>query len=236
MFFHIESGRERQHNFEPLSVRGKAVMIVGGATEIGRATASLLAGRGARVFVTANNSTELRAVLKEVCQLGDEVHGMVVHFDHPEDIRQVFDEAERRLGGIDILVNHLGDADICLDAQNCQDWCTEEGIAHMQARGKGHIINIGLPVSGQAAAASKIPVTGASSLLTSITSALRRQASELGIRMTTIESGVGSGREPAVGEASLLPEDIARCVYDSIIQPFPVDLVLVRGRVQSLKN
>jgi hypothetical protein len=80
-----------------------------------------------------------------------------------------------------------------------------------------------------------IPVTS-TALRAGLTSALRRQAGELGIRMTTIESGAGAGRESGSGEASPQPEDIARCVYDSIIQPFPVDLVLVSGRAQFLRN
>jgi NADP-dependent 3-hydroxy acid dehydrogenase YdfG len=236
MFFPQETGRERQQNSDLHSVRGKAVVIVGGATDIGRATASLLAGRGARVLVTARDSSELSAVLKEVCHVGNEVHGMVVQLDRPDAVRRFFDEAERRLGGIDILVNHLAYGSEGSDPHACQNCCTEECIAHMQVRGRGHIINIGLPVNGELSASptKMIPLTGGR-LPVGMSAALRRQAGELGIRMTTIESGLGAGREPDMNDKSILPEDIARCVYDSIVQPF-AELVLVKGHLQARTN
>lgn len=233
MLLNMETFNEAQRNPDLLTIRGKAVVIVGGATEIGRATASLLAGRGARVLVTARNSSELSAVLKEVCHMGNEVHGMVVSLDQPEEIRRFFQEAERRLGGMDILINHLDGTDYGqkTGAETCQNVCTAEGIAHMQARARGHIINIDLPSGNQAI----LSVTGAGPL-PDVSAALRRQANDLGIRVTLIESGTGASRDPDASNYMPQPEDIARCVYDTIVQPYSVDLILVKGQKQPRQN
>ena len=84
-------------------VEGRVALVTGGGRGIGRATAELLASRGANVMCVARSEQELADVGLEysVADLGS-----------PEGCAHAVSEAERRLGPIDILVcNHgLGSA------------------------------------------------------------------------------------------------------------------------------
>ena len=84
-------------------VEGRVALITGGGRGIGRATAELLASRGAKVMCVARSEQELEDVGLEysVADLGD-----------PEGCAYAVAEAEQRLGPIEILVcNHgLGSA------------------------------------------------------------------------------------------------------------------------------
>lgn len=84
-------------------VEGRGALVTGAGRGIGRATAELLASRGANVMCVARSEQELADVGLEysVADLGS-----------PEGCAHAVSEAERRLGPIDILVcNHgLGSA------------------------------------------------------------------------------------------------------------------------------
>ncbi len=79
-------------------VEGRVALITGGGRGIGRATAGLLASRGAKVMCVARSREDLADVGLEysVADLGD-----------PEGCAHAVAEAEQRLGPIEILVcNH----------------------------------------------------------------------------------------------------------------------------------
>ena len=74
---------------------GLAAVVTGGGSGIGRATARLLAGRGAKV-----------AVLD--VKPGDEFTGLSADVTDDASVRQAINSAAASLGGIDILVNNAG--------------------------------------------------------------------------------------------------------------------------------
>lgn len=97
-------------------VEGRVALITGGGRGIGRATAALLAARGARVMCVARSQAELEETGLEysVADLGT-----------PEGCAQAVADAEERLGPVEILIcNHgIGSAhEKVLWEQKPEDW------------------------------------------------------------------------------------------------------------------
>ena len=79
-------------------VEGRVALVTGGGRGIGRATAELLASRGAKVMCVARSEQDLADVGLEYC---------VADLGSPEGCAHASAEAEQRLGPIEILVcNH----------------------------------------------------------------------------------------------------------------------------------
>lgn len=79
-------------------VEGRVALVTGGGRGIGRATAELLASRGAKVMCVARSQQELADVGLEYA---------VADLGNPEGCAHAVAEAEQRLGPIEILVcNH----------------------------------------------------------------------------------------------------------------------------------
>lgn len=84
---------------------GKRVVITGGTSGIGLATAALLGADGARVLVTGRSEASLESAR---AALGPEA--IVVRSDAAEDIDALADRAAAEFGGVDLLVLNAGAA------------------------------------------------------------------------------------------------------------------------------
>src|SRR5215212_3580272 len=92
------------YQLEP--VANKSILITGGTTGIGRATAILLASQGARVMIFGRHEQELNDAMKDIREAGGEVLGLTADTANPEDIKRVFQEVDDQLGELDILINN----------------------------------------------------------------------------------------------------------------------------------
>src|SRR5574338_587102 len=92
-------------DYQTQSVTDKSVLITGGTTGIGRATAVLLAAQGARVMIFGRHARELTEALQEIQAAGGEAQGLTADAADPEDIQRVFKEFDRQFGRLDILIN-----------------------------------------------------------------------------------------------------------------------------------
>jgi 3-oxoacyl-[acyl-carrier protein] reductase len=90
------------------SVKGRAVLITGAASGMGRATAHLFAAEGALVAITDVNETGLARVLDEITSEGGNSHGWRLDVLDHDDIKRVVDDAARHFGRLDILINTAG--------------------------------------------------------------------------------------------------------------------------------
>ncbi|MGV7961969.1 3-oxoacyl-ACP reductase FabG [Photorhabdus tasmaniensis] len=84
---------------------GKIALITGASRGIGRATAELLAERGAHVIGTATSEKGAEAIS---AYLGENGKGFVLNVADPESIEQLMSIIRTEFGGIDILVNNAG--------------------------------------------------------------------------------------------------------------------------------
>ncbi|MBF6175902.1 SDR family oxidoreductase [Nocardia blacklockiae] len=90
-------------------VAGKTVLITGGTSGIGAATARLLLERGHRVAVTGRDSGRLRAFLDEVGH-GDRVLGLIADASDRESTNAAVVSTVERFGALDTAVANAGGA------------------------------------------------------------------------------------------------------------------------------
>lgn len=247
----LEEATTPKYDFQPRSLSGKAVVVTGGTTGIGRATALRLATAGARVLIFGRHQRELNDALEDIEGVG-EVHGVAADQARHEDVGRVFEEVDQRLGGVDILINNAGVAAGTVLESEYSHWlyviqtnligyidCCREALHRIKERGGGHIVNIG-SLSAKEREAGEDIYTATKSGIRGFTESLRKSVNRRGIKVTLIEPGlVGTDLidEPVDEQVReeeelkmLKAEDIAECVYYALVQPPRCELILAQIR------
>jgi NAD(P)-dependent dehydrogenase (short-subunit alcohol dehydrogenase family) len=86
----------------------QVVLITGGLTGIGRATALAFAKEGAQVVVSGRRDDEGQKLVAELRKLGAEAEFVRSDVRHEEDVRSLIDKAVARFGRLDAAVNCAG--------------------------------------------------------------------------------------------------------------------------------
>ncbi|MDP9161390.1 MAG: SDR family oxidoreductase [Acidobacteriota bacterium] len=88
-------------------LRGKSVMITGGARRLGRAIALALAEAGADVAITfLRSSREAQATVIDLGSFGVRAVALRCDVTDQQSVRSVVKEIRKELGGLDVLVNN----------------------------------------------------------------------------------------------------------------------------------
>src|SRR6267154_3251738 len=90
------------------SVEGKVVAITGASSGLGQATARLLAGRGAKVFLGARRTERLNAVVADIQRAGGQAGSRTVDVTKRAEVEAFIQAAVERFGRIDVVVNNAG--------------------------------------------------------------------------------------------------------------------------------
>src|SRR5688572_4891799 len=99
-----------------MRMHGRKVLITGGASGIGLATARRFVAEGAKVAVLDRDG-------KALARLGSEVHKAQADVTDAVEVRASVDEAAQALGGLDGLVNAAGVSPFCTFAQmTLEEW------------------------------------------------------------------------------------------------------------------
>ncbi|HLX37244.1 MAG TPA: SDR family NAD(P)-dependent oxidoreductase [Candidatus Binataceae bacterium] len=93
---------------EIIDLRNRRALVTGGGRGIGRSIALSLADAGADVAVASRSLDELESVAKEIRERGTRGFCIVMDVMNREQITAGVDEAARKLGGLDILINNAG--------------------------------------------------------------------------------------------------------------------------------
>jgi NADP-dependent 3-hydroxy acid dehydrogenase YdfG len=229
---------------------GKAVIISGGTTGIGRATAELLAHEGARVLVFGRHKEDVQQTVGGVA---GECHGIVADQSRPEEVERVFREADERIGGCDILINNAAIAGGSVFEKDLADIryvieanlfgylaCTHEALARMKGKGQGgHIVNVGSMSADLREPEGDIYVA-TKAAIQAFSESLRKTANKHGIRVSLIEPGAintpiqdkpPQEKQRRLENMEMLPpQDIANCVLYVLKQPRRCDVVSVQIR------
>jgi short-subunit dehydrogenase len=84
------------------------ILITGASSGIGLCIAEQAARRGARLALTARSADKLNDLAQNLSKDGGEAVAIPGDITRDEDRRRILDEASRRLGGLDVLINNAG--------------------------------------------------------------------------------------------------------------------------------
>ena len=152
-----------------LGLDGKVVLITGGATGIGKATALAFLKEGCRVAICGRRQEKIEETVQEFAEKGYQLFGVAADAAKLEDISDFSNRVVREYGKIDVWINNAGvyPQRAILDMTE-DEWDetfrinvksifmgTKLAAHHMKGQGKGVIINA-------ASFASIIPSAGSS--------------------------------------------------------------------------
>lgn len=90
------------------SLNGKAAVVTGAASGIGKEIARTLAAQGAAVAIADLNLAGAQAVAEEICAQGGKALGIAMDVTDEEAVNRGIDEVAAQFGSIDILVSNAG--------------------------------------------------------------------------------------------------------------------------------
>jgi 3-oxoacyl-[acyl-carrier protein] reductase len=92
-----------------LPLEGKSALVTGSSRGIGRAIAERLAADGAAVVINYARSKQLAdEAVKDILERGGKAIAIPADVAKPAEVRRLFNEAERKVGGLDIVVANAG--------------------------------------------------------------------------------------------------------------------------------
>ena len=94
------------------SLDGKTAVVTGGAKGLGRACALALAGAGANVIIAGKTEENNKKTAAEVSELGVKTGDITVDVMDEDQVSEMAKNAAGMFGGVDILVNSAGIADV----------------------------------------------------------------------------------------------------------------------------
>jgi short-subunit dehydrogenase len=144
---------------------GDQVVVVTGASQgIGRATALLLAGRGASVVAAARNEEALQTLAEDAARSGGRIVPVLADVTDAAQVELVATSAVDRFGRIDTWVNNAG-VSVYAEVQDIHPaemervvevnllgvmYGSRAAIPHLRRAGGGTIVNVGSALSDRA--------------------------------------------------------------------------------------
>ncbi|HTM60939.1 MAG TPA: SDR family oxidoreductase [Burkholderiales bacterium] len=183
-----------------LSATGLRVLVTAGAAGIGRAIAQTFVDNGARVHVCDVDERALAAVPAKITKTRADVANLM-------DVNTLFDDVQRNLGGLDVLVNNAGIAGPTAKVEHIkpQDWdrciavdlngmfyCTRKAMPMIKAAGGGSIVNLS-SAAGLHGFPQRSPYCAAKWGVVGFTKALSVEAGPDKVRVNCICPGIVEG-------------------------------------------
>lgn len=141
-----------------MKLENKVVVITGGNSGVGEATAKLFAKEGATVVISARRVEALQKVENEIKEMGGKVLSVPTDISNVEACESLIETAVKEFGKIDVLVNNAGILDTGLKAvdkftdedldkvidinQKGTMYCMRAALKHMKEAKSGSIVNV----------------------------------------------------------------------------------------------
>jgi NAD(P)-dependent dehydrogenase (short-subunit alcohol dehydrogenase family) len=180
---------------------GKVVLVTGGGSGIGRATARAFAAEGATVVVAGRDEQRLASAVREI---GGDASAVTVDVTDSADVARMVETVVARHGGLDVAFNNAGilgspaaaadlgedDFDAVLGTNVKGTWlCLKHEVAHMRAHGGGAIVNMASNIGAH----GRLPRMAAYAASKAAVSALTRTAARDhiadGVRINAVSPG-----------------------------------------------
>ncbi|NDL59901.1 SDR family NAD(P)-dependent oxidoreductase [Phytoactinopolyspora mesophila] len=196
-----------------MKYRDKIVLVTGGGSGVGRATALAFARAGAEVVVSGRNPETLGHTVKQVETHGGRAVAITADVTRSTDVGQLVDDVIQRFGQLDIAVNNAGVLAVgTVTELPEQEWhrvldvnttgvflAMKHQIPVMRAAGGGVIVNIGSNIGAH----MRLPGFGAYAASKAAVGVLSRTAAleyiRDGVRINVVSPG------PVEAPMSLLP-------------------------------
>lgn len=91
-----------------MSIHGKVALVTGAGQGIGRGIALRLARDGADIALVDVNDDKIRQVAEEIIALGRRAIFINADVSQREQVFAAVEQAEKQLGGFDVMVNNAG--------------------------------------------------------------------------------------------------------------------------------
>jgi meso-butanediol dehydrogenase / (S,S)-butanediol dehydrogenase / diacetyl reductase len=136
---------------------GKAAIVTGAGTGIGRAIAVTIAREGAKVAAVGRRREKLEEVAQAIHQAGGEAIATVCDVSNEADTQRAVKEAEHAFGNVNVLVNNAGALSVTtVENISLEDWdrviatnlkgpflMSRAVLPAMRRAGGGAIVNVG---------------------------------------------------------------------------------------------
>lgn len=234
-----------------MKLEDKVAIVVGGASGVGRASATLLAQEGAKVMIADVVIENANKVADDIKAKGGEASTVKVDFRYEDEVNEMARVTLEKYGKIDILVNTAGGivgtllptnltgnlpvrgAPVAEQTKELWDWmidmnlngprnCVRAVINHMMERGSGKIVNF-----SSIAAVDGLPnnsdYTAAKAGIIGFTKALAREVAPYGIQANCVTPSAtwSEGRQAAMERGRQEGREIK---FDTSILAMPEEL------------
>jgi NAD(P)-dependent dehydrogenase (short-subunit alcohol dehydrogenase family) len=243
------------------TLEGRAALVTGASSGLGRATAIALTRAGADVAIVARSEEELESVREEITKIGRRALALPIDLASAKETAEAVERTVEELGHLDLLVNAAGtDAPGTVEELDIEGWdrtlavnlrapflLSKAAFPHMREAGSGTIINIS-SVAGKKGWANASAYCASKFGLTGFTEALADEGKEHGIRAIVLYPGAmathwgafspeerrASEPEEAPPTRVLPPERVADLIV--WLAASPPEFVLTEGIVVPLEE
>lgn len=232
------------------NIAGKVVVITGGSSGLGAATARLLSARGAHIVLGARRVDKMEALAKVLRATGGQVAVVETDVTDKAQVLRLIDTAIETFGRVDVLVNNAGLMAIApMSETKVDEWdrmidINVKGVLYgiaaalpvFQKQGGGHFINIASVAGIKVFSPGGTVYSGTKFAVRAISEGLRHEVGGA-IRTTTIEPGAVDSElqfGSSHAESSRFVQDfykmaipadsVARAIAYAIEQPADVDI------------